>query len=488
MSTNNLTPENGKTDNSANKPELSKVISDYLTNDDSGAEQTRSAAAGASRKSCFNRLEVIEALSKLQPIYRAEYVPGRKTNINTDDFKKALLNTMAKQKTGILTKSMNQIDGRTVDFVEMIFGAFLRDHNISDAIKSLLLMLQIPVIKIALLDHKFFYNNKHPARHTLDTIAHIGIGIEDRENTVYKTMQLINEQLLNTFDKNPISFKTAQASLNRLENIEKEKLEQTEKQTQKQIFMEHARHVVLTELQKQIGKTELPKAVHPLILKYWSTLMLHRFVRFGKESKQWIESVDTLHKLIASLQPLKNKADWNYLHNNHMLLVAIASRALEETNQSKEHVYSAIESLKRTYKKILDETQFDNHHHSGETTSNFMELTHRAHNSNKSSSDKDLALAKARQKVDRLPYEVRPGVWFEIFIGANKPIRRLKLSVIIMEEARLVFIDRLGVKVIEKDAAVFAAELASKQSKVIADHSVFDHALGQVISSIAATR
>ncbi|TNF33901.1 MAG: DUF1631 family protein, partial [Gammaproteobacteria bacterium] len=248
MSTDNFTPEQSNTDNSANNPELlSRVISDFLNKDDSGGEQSRAAAAAASRKNCFNRAEVIEALCKLQPSWRAEYVPGRKANINTDDFKMALLNTMAKQKTGILTKSMNQIDGRTVDFVEMIFGAFLRDHNISDAIKSLLLTLQIPVIKIALLDHKFFYNNKHPARHVLDSIAHIGIGIEDKENTVYKTMQLIVEQLLNTFDKNPVSFKTALASLQRLENIEKEKQENTEKQTQKQILLEHARHVVLTE-------------------------------------------------------------------------------------------------------------------------------------------------------------------------------------------------------------------------------------------------
>lgn len=488
MITENSTPEQSMSNDSANNRELlSRVISDYLNNDDSNSEQARSAAAAASRKNCFNRAEVIEALSKLQPSYRAEYIPGRKTNINTDDFKKALLNTMAKQKTGILTKSMNQIDGRTVDFVEMIFGAFLRDHNISDAIKSLLLTLQIPVIKIALLDHKFFYNNKHSARHTLDTIAHIGIGIEDKENTVYKTMQLIVEQLLNTFDKNIISFKTALASLNRLENIEKEKLEQTEKQTQKQIFLEHARHVVLTELQKQVGKNELPKAVHPLVLKFWSTLMLHRYVRYGKESKHWNESVDTLRKLVASLRPLRNKADWQYLQDNHMHLVETVSKTLEETKQSKEHVFSAIESLKRTYQKTLDEAKFDNAQSHDEKTSNFMEETQHP-DVDKTQSNKDQALAQAIQKVNRLPQEVRPGVWFEIFGGTDKPVRRLKLSVIIMEEARLVFIDRLGVKVIEKDAATFTDELASGLSKVIADHSVFDHALGQVINSISASR
>ena len=99
----------------------------------------------------------------------------------------------------------------------------------------------------------------------------------------------------------------------------------------------------------------------------------------------------------------------------------------------------------------------------------------------------DQAVEQASEKISQLPHEVRPGVWFEIFTGENNSVRRLKLSIIIMEEAQLVFVDRLGIKVLTKDAEEFAAELADHGSHIIAANSVFDHALSHVINSLAAS-
>ncbi len=92
----------------------------------------------------------------------------------------------------------------------------------------------------------------------------------------------------------------------------------------------------------------------------------------------------------------------------------------------------------------------------------------------------------AREKISKLPGDLHPGVWFEIFNGEDKPVRRLKLSVVLTEVAKLIFVDCHGVKVIEKDAGDFANELENEKSKFIADHSTFEHALGTVIHKLAA--
>lgn len=84
-----------------------------------------------------------------------------------------------------------------------------------------------------------------------------------------------------------------------------------------------------------------------------------------------------------------------------------------------------------------------------------------------------------------LPAYVKPGVWFKIYTGENLPPRRLKLSIITAENARMVFVDRKGTKCIEKDVNQFNDELLSGASIMLEDHSVFDHALSQVISHIA---
>ena len=106
-------------------------------------------------------------------------------------------------------------------------------------------------------------------------------------------------------------------------------------------------------------------------------------------------------------------------------------------------------------------------------------------------SDEELSQIKneaqiALDKIKQLPSDVKPGVWYEIFNGEDHAVRRLKMSVILTEAAKVIFVDRKGVKVIEKDAAEFAEELKNNKSRMIADHSTFNHALGKVIGAMAA--
>lgn len=452
------------------------VISEFINGNKDDSKGDSARVRPKASKHILPRNDVIEALSKIQTVYKSEYVAGQKTNINTDDFKSALLNSIAKINPSAATRSVNQIDGRTIDFVEMIFGAFLRDKNISFAIKSLLLKLQIPVIKIAMLDTKFFYNHKHPARSVLDEIAHIGIGIDDAEDPVLKTISLISEQLLNSFDRNIISFHTAFKALNRLKTIEQGKLDDNEKQTQKNILKEHARQSVLTALQFHIGNTSLPKAVQPLILKQWSTLMFHRFIRFGKDSPQWSECIDILNEVMTSITKAECHKDLIKIkdaqHNLHHEVEAL----LHETKLNKEHIHNAVNSLKICIKKNLvisekhlETVAIDDGPVSQSNTINTVEQE----------------LNSAKEKIAKLPAHVKPGTWFEVFIGENKSIRRLKLSVIIMDTAKLVFIDRMGIKVLEKDAIEFINELENGKSQFLADHSIFNHALSNVILSLS---
>ncbi|HEY9052937.1 MAG TPA: DUF1631 family protein, partial [Gammaproteobacteria bacterium] len=90
----------------------------------------------------------------------------------------------------------------------------------------------------------------------------------------------------------------------------------------------------------------------------------------------------------------------------------------------------------------------------------------------------------ARRKIDKLPNEIQPGAWFIVYNGDDKPVRRLKLAVILMQDATLVFVDHLGNVVIEKDAEEFNTELESGLSGIIMQHSVFDHALRSALGNI----
>ncbi|MFW2372963.1 MAG: DUF1631 family protein, partial [Gammaproteobacteria bacterium] len=463
-----------------------KIINDFIHGDeDDSQRQSRSAP---STKQFYGREDVIQALTNLQLNYKPQYIDGEKTKVTTDDFTKSLLNSMAKLRPGTSMRSVAAIDAKTIEFVEMVFDAFLDDSNISSVIKSLLLRLQVPIIKIAMLDNKLFQNRNHPGRNVLDKIAHIGIGVEDTENTLYQTLELIVQQLLQGYDKNIISFQTALNSLNRLYVNETENQFEKEQLTQKKIIQEHARQIVLIELQYHVKDHYIPQQVQPLILKYWATLMLYRYLQHGNESNEWNESITLLKLLVNSLQPIKDQSEWFCLNNSYQEICQRIEELLFETKQDQLKLTESIETLVQAFTDILekseykpDEPEFDE---SAFDTVTLEQLT------NKISSDAQITPMQEeadqnRKKLTLLPSYVKPGGWYELFVADDSPKRRLKLSVIIMEEARLVFVDRLGVEVLDKDAETFAAELEQGKSAFLADDSIFDNALTRVIGHLA---
>jgi len=460
---------------------ISKVINNFIHNEinDSNIRQQ------ITQKNCFNREEIIKALTNMQITYRTEYTSGNKVNINTDHFKSTLLNSMAKLNNIAIPKNLNQIDGRTIDFVEMIFGAFLRNKNISTNIKNLLLRLQIPVIKTSLLDSNFFYNDQHPARHVLNTISHLGIGIENKDNTVYKTIDLIIEQLLRSFGTKTLSFNTALASLSRLTKIENKKHNQKEAITQKQTMHELARQTVLTELQFQTSDVILPKSIQPLVLSHWSTLMFHRYLQHGKDSVQWVESRKILQYLTHSFTPIKSKEEWIILKTGYTGIVNTVKSLLEGTSQNKEKLFLAIRNLNNAYEKLLEKhKEFQDESNSKDTSAQINNETIYPAEIKLLETASDRKEKIAKTIIRKLPEYIQPGAWFEVFTHTDSPVRRLKLSVIIKENAQLVFVDRKGTRVIAKDAELFLEEIKQKNSRLIADHSIFDHALSQVIGNI----
>ncbi len=448
--------------------------------------------SGENKTQYYDRRDVLRALSNIQAnlIQQHEFTEF----VDAETIKRALMIDMGSRHGGTLTKRVNQIDEKTIDFIEMLFEVIVEDNSISEIITNLLLRLQIPVIKVAMLDQAFFASASHPARRVLNLVCEAGNGISDRENETYIKLETIIDKLLEEFDVDVVSFQLAVDQLNQLINEESQLIEENEKQTQKQALHEHARQMVLIEMQHQVANRNLPKAVHPLVLKHWSTLMFQRYIRHGKDSDEWNQATAILKQLLNSLQPIATHTQWLYVNRSYEQIVSSIKEQLNDTHQNQVNIDESIKALVSTYETMLRESEYqpqldpalvpDENIVFADTGS--FEEPFIQESANDESSPLDEQTQEARQKLADLPDSVRPGVWFQIFDGEDRPVRRLKLSVIIMEEARLIFVDRLGKKVLEKDAEQFTRELSEGQSEVIADHSVFDHALSQVIQSLSA--
>jgi len=70
--------------------------------------------------------------------------------------------------------SLSRNDESTIDLLSAVFDTVFRDQNISQEIRDLIRFLQIPVLKAALVDKNFFFQDTHPARRLIDLLSRMG--------------------------------------------------------------------------------------------------------------------------------------------------------------------------------------------------------------------------------------------------------------------------------------------------------------------------
>ncbi len=482
-------------DGSCSVTEISSFLSKYMHGASAAEgkdipESFKKVPTDKEYKNSYARADVMEALSKLQSDLLNK--GGDAGVLDAEQIKRSIMADMGTSSGGVVTKQVNLLDQRSIDFVGMMFNEITNDESVSKITSNLLLRLQIPVIKVAMIDDEMFSSEDHPVRNTLDMVSQAGKGITAEDDDMYRKLEKIVEGILKDYDVNTASFESAVDELKTLIDAEEELAAENEKKEQRALIESHARDVVLTVLRHLLSSKQLPRNMQPLVLKHWSTLMLNQYVQHGKKSNLWMQSIMLLKLLLKCLQPIKSKAQWQMLSNNHEPLVEAVNDSLYETQQDKSEIDIQIETLKATFLEMLDEYGIkiaqEEKDANTESVESFDEISFPLEDVE---NDEDVSGVEeqdniAREKIARLPSDIYPGVWCVVFNGDDKPVRRLKLSVILTEIAKLIFVDSRGIKVLEKDAGDFADELENDKSKLISDHSAFDRALGKVINNIAA--
>jgi len=435
-------------------------------------------------KNCYERKDVLKALSSLQ--HKLTSMEDFTELLSPEEIKNELVADICKGNGGIVDKQVNLLDERSIDFVGMMFGAISDDNTVSDIMTNLIYQLQIPVMKVAMSDSTLFEEDEHPARATVDLLTSAGKGINLKDDHLYDELESIVDSILDEFDVDIKIFENAVAELEALILKEEQATNETERKQRQKILQEHARNIVITQLKMNTCEKKIPGNIRPLVLKHWSTLMLNRYIRHGRDSTQWVQSVLLLKLLLKCMQPIQYPSQYELVKNNHNALLEAVNDELYDTQQDKNDISSQVQELKSHFINMIEGygltiTDEDNKEIEKEELVSVSE----------ENTEEELDLIKqqtelAKQKIAKLTSSTKPGVWYELYNGEGKAIRRLKLSVILTDAAQLIFVDRKGVKVIEKDAEEFAKELEENRSRVLADHSTFNHALGNVISALAA--
>ncbi|MEI6414975.1 MAG: DUF1631 domain-containing protein [Pseudomonadota bacterium] len=251
--------------------------------------------------------ELLGSLSALQQSLDALGSAGGGQGL---DLHHALKERLGLETDGQAQREIRSADQDTIDFVSVLFEFILEDRQLPDAMKVLIARLQIPIIKVAILDRGFFSKKLHPARRLLNNLAKLAMSWSDDGDRgpqgVYGKIDTLVNRIVTDFHDEVGLFSQTNEELegfiateeNRAKAMEARTAETVKGQDQRRA----ARLVVERLLSEKLGHRELPEAAQTL-LDGWRDLMILTYLRQGQESEGFQQQGLWLDEFLWSLRP-----------------------------------------------------------------------------------------------------------------------------------------------------------------------------------------
>ncbi|MFK3794315.1 MULTISPECIES: DUF1631 domain-containing protein [Pseudomonas] len=249
--------------------------------------------------------DLLRLLSHLQ-----QYVPPPSLQ---DDFD--LRNQLEQLLTRVSVKSgksrvVDVADEDVINLIAMLFECILDDRNLPDSLKALIGRLQIPMLKVAVLDKSFFSRGSHPARRLLNEIAAAAMGWggcdDHQRDSLYLRIEQVVQRLLSEFSDDPAIFSELLADFLAFTADERRRAELLEQRTRDaeegRAKAELARRRVEQALNQALLGKVMPQVVVDFIRDAWSQVLLLSCLKHGDDSPQWQAAEQTMEQLIWSVQ------------------------------------------------------------------------------------------------------------------------------------------------------------------------------------------
>jgi hypothetical protein len=394
--------------------------------------------------------------------------------------------------TGEAMNHLGRADEDVVNFIGMLFDYILNDRNLAIPMKALIARLQIPVVKLAIIDKSFFDRSSHPARQLLNELSSAGIGwssaAELKRDAVYDKIESIVVRVLNGFTENPEifaelldelrAFRTQDAARNA-------RMEQRVKETEsgKARTLSAKQDVQRVINQKACG-LRLPREIGRFLSDVWSRVLVYAVLTEGDDGASWEDLMSTLDDLLWAVQPLDDLADVNRRDDqaDALLYELEAGMALIQTPDTdienwREVVRSQLEEISRNDRAYLED---DDSTRQPEAFPEMEEIVLAAPQEVTDSFEGEAPAPDFVEKINRLS----EGNWVEIRQEDRGEPMRCKLATIVKPGDRYVFVNRRGMKVAERTRMELARDLQDDRLVVLNDSQVFDRALQAVIGNL----
>lgn len=248
---------------------------------------------------------------------------------------------------------INPMDNDIIDVVSMMFDFILEDDNLPIAAKALIGRLQIPMVKVAILDKEFFSNRVHPARVLLNDLAQAGIGIDESEQIEdserYATLAHIVERVLSDFTDNLAIFTELQSELAAMLATEADKEKRAEQAAVQEGWQREqvqlAKTWVAEVIREHLHGKVVPQVVIDIIKGPWKDVLLDTYLNEGQDSRLWKEQLRFVDILVWSVEPKQTAMERQKLAGVILQLLDTFRHGLESINYSEEEMQDTVKLL-----------------------------------------------------------------------------------------------------------------------------------------------
>ncbi len=204
---------------------------------------------------------------------------------------------------------LSEADTLTLEIVALLFDCILEDTAIADPIKSLIGRLQIPYLKVALLDKELFSKKTHPARRLLDAMAEAAVGLSatsPEHDALFGVIRNIVARIVDEFDSDLGLFAELLAGFqayladDKVETRRHAELSTQSLRTREKVVL--AKMEVDDAVKRRLELADGRDFVQQFVLDYWRQLLIVTHVESGTQSDAWHAQLQVVDDLLWSIE------------------------------------------------------------------------------------------------------------------------------------------------------------------------------------------
>ncbi|OUR68436.1 thymidine phosphorylase [Cycloclasticus sp. 46_83_sub15_T18] len=200
-------------------------------------------------------------------------------------------------------------DDTLIDVVAMFFDVILQDRHLPDVVRAMIAQLQIPILKVAMMDKDFFAKKSHPARQFLNALSQAGLGVSEKntkiKNSVFEKMESLVARVLMDFDSDIVIFADLFAEFELFMQQQQRQVDVIEERsraaTRSSEQLELTKRKAAYEVALRLNGQTIPEFVQVFLDSVWNDVLVLALLRHEREPQEVGKCLQVIERLLCSV-------------------------------------------------------------------------------------------------------------------------------------------------------------------------------------------